>query len=106
VGKSIWESLWRVRHGRGIKKEEFKYGWQEESENIGVVGKAGQKEEERVEGVEYGEGKWKGARVFVASSTSGLAATLSLEEKERIWRELGEWVENRREERRVKEEGT
>jgi G:T/U-mismatch repair DNA glycosylase len=56
--------------------------------------------------VEYGEGKWKGARVFVASSTSGLAATLSLEEKERIWRELGEWVENRREETRVKEEGT
>ncbi|KAK0631747.1 uracil-DNA glycosylase-like protein [Immersiella caudata] len=104
VGKSIWESLWRVRHGRGIKKEEFRYGWQQESENIGVVGEKGQKEEEKVEGVEYGEGRWKGARVFVASSTSGLAATLSTVEKERIWRELGEWVENRREERKVKEE--
>ncbi|KAL1857485.1 uracil DNA N-glycosylase Thp1 [Diaporthe australafricana] len=92
VGKSIWESLWRVRHGKGIAKEEFKYGWQDEGENMGVgdVGEA-----ERLEGVEYREG-WKGARVFVSSSTSGLAATLSPAEKERIWRELGQWVEARR----------
>ncbi|KAK0657167.1 uracil-DNA glycosylase-like protein [Cercophora newfieldiana] len=104
VGKSIWESLWRVRHGRGIKSHEFKYGWQEETENIGVVGKEGQRVEERVEGVEYGDGGWKGARVFVASSTSGLAATLKLQEKERIWRELGEWVEKRREVRNAADE--
>lgn len=92
VGKSIWESVWRVRHGRGIAKHEFKYGWQDEGENmgVGVVGEA-----ERLEGVEYREG-WKGARVFVSSSTSGLAATLSPAEKERIWRELGQWVEARR----------
>jgi len=101
VGKSIWESLWRVRHGRGIKSGEFRYGWQEESENMGVVGAEGQREDEAEEGVEYGEGAWKGARVFVASSTSGLAATLKPPEKERIWRELGEWVEKRREERKA-----
>jgi len=87
VGKSIWESVWRVRKGRGIRKEEFKYGWQDEGENMGVV--------------EDGEGVvcWKGARVFVACSTSGLAATLSPKEKERIWRKLGEFVERRRNER-------
>ncbi|KUI62015.1 G/U mismatch-specific uracil DNA glycosylase [Cytospora mali] len=95
VGKSIWESVWRVRHGRAIAKGEFKYGWQDESENMGrgeVV------EDERQEGVEYGA-DWDGARVFVSSSTSGLAATLGPEEKERIWRELGSWVEMRRAER-------
>ena len=82
VGKSIWESIWRVRWGRAIRKEQFSYGWQAESENMGVV-----------------DGEWAGARVFVASSTSGLAATLLPAEKERIWRELGVWVEQRRNER-------
>lgn len=96
VGKSIWESIWRVRHGRKIKKEEFKYGWQDESEKMG--------------GMEVdGETVWRGARVFVATSTSGLAASLGPAEKERIWRELGVWVEQRRKEReqeklQVKEE--
>lgn len=92
VGKSIWESVWRVRHGRGIAKHEFRYGWQDDGENMGV-GKV--EEDERVDGVDYREG-WTGARVFVSSSTSGLAATLSPPEKERIWRELGQWVEARR----------
>lgn len=92
VGKSIWESVWRVRHGRAVGKDEFRYGWQDEEENMGV-GEVD--EDERVDGVEYREG-WKGARVFVSSSTSGLAATLSPAEKERIWRELGQWVEVRR----------
>jgi G:T/U-mismatch repair DNA glycosylase len=70
VGKSIWESIFRVRKGRGVKKEEFRYGWQDEN--------------------------WEGARVFVATSTSGLAAGMSRVEKERVWRELGVWVEERR----------
>ena len=82
VGKSIWESIWRVRRGRAIKKDQFRYGWQDEGENMGVI-----------------EGEWTGAKVFVASSTSGLAATLLPAEKERIWRELGDWVEQRRHER-------
>ncbi|MCJ1234952.1 hypothetical protein MMC14_002916 [Varicellaria rhodocarpa] len=81
VGKGIWESIWRVKHGKGIRKEEFRYGWQEE--NWGAV--------------EY----WEGARVFVATSTSGLAVGMRLDEKEAVWRELGEWVEKRREERRM-----
>ncbi|KKY39231.1 putative mismatch-specific thymine-dna glycosylate [Diaporthe ampelina] len=92
VGKSIWESVWRVRHGRAIAKDEFRYGWQDEGENIGV---GDVRDGEREEGVEYRDG-WRGARVFVSSSTSGLAATLSPAEKERIWSELGQWVEARR----------
>lgn len=95
VGKSIWESVWRVRHGKPIAKAEFKYGWQDEGENMGRGEMA---EGEREEGVEY-KVDWNGARVFVSSSTSGLAATLRPEEKERIWRELGSWVETRRAER-------
>jgi len=85
VGKSIWESLWRVRHGKKIKKEEFSYGWQDDTERMGVI--------------EDGDEQWAGSRVFVATSTSGLAATLPYAEKERIWRELGVWVEQRRTER-------
>ncbi|PYI11640.1 DNA glycosylase, partial [Aspergillus sclerotiicarbonarius CBS 121057] len=80
VGKSIWEAVWRVRRGRAIRKEEFRYGWQGEGENMG-----------KVEG-------WEGARVFVATTTSGLAAGMSIEEKRRVWEKLGRWVCLRREE--------
>ncbi|KAG7293213.1 hypothetical protein NEMBOFW57_003259 [Staphylotrichum longicolle] len=99
VGKSIWESVWRVRHGRAIKAGEFRYGWQEEGENMGVLRDGEeQREDEREEGVVYSP-DWKGARIFVATSTSGLAATLKPKEKEEIWRELGAWTEKRRAER-------
>ncbi|KAK3310253.1 uracil-DNA glycosylase-like protein [Chaetomium strumarium] len=99
VGKSIWESLWRVRHGRAIKASEFHYGWQDEGENMGVSKDGGVLgEDEKVDGVDYGA-DWKGARIFVATSTSGLAATLKPKEKEDIWKGLGEWVEKRRAER-------
>ncbi|KAG6062156.1 hypothetical protein E4U32_002638 [Claviceps aff. humidiphila group G2b] len=84
VGKSIWESIWRVRHGKGVRRHEFRYGWQDEGENMGVV-EEGQERE-----------PWGGARVFVAPSTSGLAATLAPKEKERLWGELGSWVKGRR----------
>jgi hypothetical protein len=43
--------------------------------------------------------EWKGARIFVATSTSGLAASLRPAEKEAIWKELGDWVVERRKER-------
>ncbi|KAF7122038.1 hypothetical protein CNMCM5793_009593 [Aspergillus hiratsukae] len=79
VGKSIWEAVWRVRKGRAIRKEEFRYGWQDEAENMG-----------RCEG-------WDGARVFVATTTSGLAAGMSIAEKQAVWNELGSWVVQRRE---------
>ncbi|EPQ61680.1 Bgt-2231 [Blumeria graminis f. sp. tritici] len=85
VGKSIWESIWRCRHGKSISKIEFKYGWQDETERLG--------------GVNDDNTSWSGARVFVACSTSGLAASLKPEEKESIWRELGIWVEERRRQR-------
>ncbi|KGO73386.1 DNA glycosylase, G/T mismatch [Penicillium italicum] len=81
VGKGIWEAVWRVRHGRGIRKEEFRYGWQVEAENMG-----------RCDG-------WAGAPVFVATTTSGLAAGMKPAEKEAVWAELGSWVVKRRGER-------
>ncbi|KAH6609318.1 G/T mismatch-specific thymine DNA glycosylase [Trichoderma cornu-damae] len=81
VGKSIWESIWRVRRGSPVGKA-FKYGWQDESENMGVI-----------------DGEWAGARMFVATSTSGLAASMSLAEKQAVWDQLGSWVKTRRAER-------
>ncbi|PTB40598.1 hypothetical protein M441DRAFT_58096 [Trichoderma asperellum CBS 433.97] len=86
VGKSIWESIWRVRHGSPVGKA-FKYGWQDESENMGVI-----------------KGEWAGAKVFVATSTSGLAASMSPAEKQAVWNQLGSWVKTRRAEREVEEE--
>ena len=86
VGKSIWESIWRVRHGKPVGKA-FKYGWQDESENFGII-----------------DGEWAGAKVFVASSTSGLAATLSPAQKQEIWGQLGSWVKMRRAEREAEAE--
>ncbi|KAI0014855.1 DNA glycosylase [Xylariomycetidae sp. FL0641] len=79
VGKGIWESLVRVWRGRRLARGEFAYGWQ--AERMGA-----------------GDG-WEGARVFVATSTSGLAASVRPEEKARIWKELGDWCVQRRKER-------
>jgi mismatch-specific thymine-DNA glycosylase len=88
VGKSIWESVWRVRHRQKIEKEEFRYGWQEQGENMGVV-----------------KGEWEGAKVFVATTTSGLAAGMKPHEKEEVWRGLGGWVKQKRKNRGIPDEG-
>ncbi|RYP03921.1 hypothetical protein DL764_004797 [Monosporascus ibericus] len=93
VGKSIWESIFRVRRGRPLAKGEFRYGWQDENERMGVV------EDDDAVAEDGQRGRWGGARVFVSSSTSGLAASLRPEEKERIWKELGDWCVQRRKER-------
>ncbi|KAL8691696.1 MAG: hypothetical protein Q9218_003133 [Villophora microphyllina] len=85
VGKSIWESIWRVRHRTNIKKDQFRYGWQDDTERMGVI----------VEGDE----QWPGARLFVTTTTSGLAAGMRPHEKEEIWKGLGDWVARRRAER-------
>jgi len=89
VGKSIWEAIWRYRHGRGIKKDEFKYGWQDDSERMGKI-----------------PGEWEGARMFVATSTSGLAAGMKMEQKVEIWKELGDWVQDRRKVRKEAEQSS
>lgn len=81
VGKSIWQAIWRWRYKREIKKDEFKYGWQDWKERMGR------------------DKDWAGAWVFVACATSGLNASLSPVEKEEIWRPFGEWVKKRRIER-------
>lgn len=92
VGKGIWEAIWRYRYGRAVKKTEFVYGWQDEQHNMGTSAEGT---------VEYDEnGKvWKGSKVFVTTSTSGLAASLKPAEKEAIWKPFGEWVQKRRDER-------
>jgi mismatch-specific thymine-DNA glycosylase len=96
VGKSIWEAVWKWKYGKAMKANEFKYGFQDAAENMGKSG-----------GLGGTETRWQGARVFVATSTSGLAASLSVQQKQEIWRQLGQWVEKRREKRKgVEGEGT
>jgi TDG/mug DNA glycosylase family protein len=124
VGKSIWESIFRVWRGRSLKKDEFAYGWQ--TERMGAVPPAADsaavkvgadvrnyfvktevlsdeesgREAEGQEKVDDDDnGPWEGARIFVATSTSGLAATVRPEEKKRIWKILGDWCVQRRKER-------
>ncbi|KAE8854441.1 hypothetical protein PTNB29_09797 [Pyrenophora teres f. teres] len=96
VGKGIWEAIWRYRHGKNPSKKDFKYGWQDEEHNMGKTpDDAGEELDEN--------GKvWKGSRVFVTTSTSGLAASLKPAEKEAIWKPFGEWVQRRRAERGFK----
>ncbi|KAI1326181.1 DNA glycosylase [Xylariaceae sp. FL0255] len=109
VGKSIWESIFRVRRGRNMNKSDgFTYGWQE-GERMGVIPSAddADDEEEVLIKEENGNGDdttanrepWEGSKIFVATSTSGLAATLRPEEKERIWKVLGDWCVQRRKQR-------
>lgn len=87
VGKGIWEAIWKYRYGRAMKKSEFRWGWQDDRENMGKDDAAAS------------SSGWQGSRVFVATSTSGLAASLRPAEKEAIWKPLGEWVSARRAER-------
>ena len=87
VGKGIWESIYRARHGEKVPKN-FKYGWQAEEERLG-----------KVEGGEDGE-DWAGARVFVAPSTSGLV-TIPQPVMQEHWKQLGDWVNERRRERGI-----
>lgn len=90
VGKGIWEAIWRYRYGTSIKKTQFAYGWQDAQHNMGKGPCPAGAE---------GKVAWPGARVFVATSTSGLAASLKLAEKEAIWKPFGQWVQQRRRER-------
>jgi mismatch-specific thymine-DNA glycosylase len=92
VGKGIWEAIWRYRYGRNMAKGEFKYGWQDEKDNMG----RSRDGEDEVDG--NGD-VWKGTKVFVTTSTSGLAASLKPAEKEAIWKPFGDWVQKRRDDR-------
>lgn len=93
VGKGIWESIWRYRYGKNMGKADFKYGWQDEKHNMG-------KSLDGAEDLDSNGEIWHGARVFVTTSTSGLAASLKPVEKEAIWRPFGDWVKQRRLERK------
>jgi TDG/mug DNA glycosylase family protein len=89
VGKSIWEAIYKHQKGKNLTKKDFSYGWQSEDHNLGRV----------LEGdSEFGE-PWAGAKVFVTTTTSGLAASLKPAEKEAIWKPLGDWMKQRRLER-------
>lgn len=92
VGKGIWEAIWRYRYGKNMAKKDFKYGWQDEEHNMG-------KSKDVQEEQDSDGNTWNGSRVFVTTSTSGLAASLKPAEKEAIWKPFGEWVQKRRAER-------
>jgi mismatch-specific thymine-DNA glycosylase len=95
VGKSIWEAIWQYNRGKKPSKAEFHYGWQDETHNMGKLPFEGEEASTQVDD----DDDWPGARVFVATSTSGLSASLKPAEKEAIWKPFGEWVQQRREER-------
>lgn len=96
VGKSIWENIWKYKNGKKPSRTEFKYGWQDEKHNMGLVEGGDLKADEGSE-----DDTWQGAKVFVATSTSGLSASLKPAEKEAIWKPFGDWVNERRSERKT-----
>ncbi|KAI1610088.1 TDG/mug DNA glycosylase [Exophiala viscosa] len=87
VGKGIWEAIWMVKKGqKRFKDLDFHWGWQDEDMQVGRTVDA------------EGEVIWAGSKTFVATSTSGLAATLRPPEKLAIWKPLGEWMTRKRHE--------
>jgi mismatch-specific thymine-DNA glycosylase len=93
VGKSVWEAIFRYKNGRPLRKtDNFEYGWQKDGQGryirLGAV-----------------KGEFEGARVFATTSTSGLAAGLSMDEKVAIWKVVGDWVNERRAARAETTEG-
>ncbi|KAL2395150.1 hypothetical protein ABEF93_000951 [Exophiala dermatitidis] len=91
VGKGIWEAIWMAKKGeKKFKDPDFHWGWQDEELQLGRT----------ID--DEGTVVWEGAKTFVTTSTSGLAATLTPAEKLAIWKPLGDWVTERRE--RVKDE--
>lgn len=84
VGKGIWEVIWKVKTGKKLTNNDFRWGWQDDHMWLG-----------RQDGTTSTE-SWEGARTFVTTSTSGLAASLRPQEKLEIWRPLGEWFTERR----------
>lgn len=99
VGKGIWEAVERVWKLRGRKVAPFKYGFRPERETMGSgMGAVALDMKAYVK-----RSDWAGARVFVATTTSGLAAGMNWAEKLAVWKELGDWVqEYRRNEVQVK----
>ncbi|KIY02469.1 uncharacterized protein Z520_02608 [Fonsecaea multimorphosa CBS 102226] len=86
VGKGIWEAIWMAKKGqKKFNDPDFHWGWQDEEMQLGRVW-------------EDGHLAWPGAKTFVATSTSGLAATLTPAEKLAIWRPLGDWMTAKRKE--------
>ena len=90
VGKGIWDTIYQVKTGKKLKKGEFEFGWQDEKLWLGR------------EISETGDVAWEGARTFVATSTSGLAASTLPAEKEAIWKTLGDWIVAKREAEKLK----
>ncbi len=92
VGKGIWDTMFQVKAGRKLKKGEFEFGWQDERLWLGR------------ETTGDGDVVWEGARTFVATSTSGLAASTLPAEKEAVWKILGDWIVAKRDADKVKVE--
>lgn len=92
VGKGIWDVIYKAKTGKPLKAPVFKYGWQDEELWLGRSFN------------DDGTLEWSGARTFVATTTSGLAAGMKPDEKLAIWTPLGEWVQERRDGKVKKEE--
>jgi thymine-DNA glycosylase len=86
VGKGIWEVIYKVKTGKELEKGQFHYGWQDEKLWLGQSNE------------QTGTEVWRGARTFVSSTTSGLAASTTPAEKLAIWKPLGDWIIGRRSE--------
>lgn len=86
VGKGIWDTIYKSKTGKTLPRREFSYGWQDENLWLGRA----------VD--QNGNLVWAGARTFVCTSTSGLAADTKPAEKLAIMSILGDWVKQRRKE--------
>lgn len=84
VGKGIWDVIFKAKTGKQLKTADFSYGWQDEELWLGRTTN------------DDGTTQWPGAKTFVSTTTSGLAAGMKPHEKLEVWKPLGDWVQERR----------
>lgn len=90
VGKGIWDTIYKVKTGKTLKANVFKYGWQDEELWLGRTVN------------ENGSLSSAGSRTYVTTTTSGLAAGMTPAQKLEIWKPLGDWFQDKRD---IKVEG-
>ncbi|KAJ3074528.1 hypothetical protein HDU98_011030 [Podochytrium sp. JEL0797] len=97
VGKDIWKIFHKEYFGVEMDEKSFEFGWQVlpvTKADVLIGNKAVKGDEESAEREDNGS-EWKGAKVFVSFSTSGLVS-FSPDFKRKVWAELGVFVNERR----------
>ncbi|ORY48223.1 DNA glycosylase [Rhizoclosmatium globosum] len=98
VGKDIWKVFHKKYFGCEMNEKGFEFGFQKMAATGADLLIGNKKSDGTDDDPEFANPDWKGARVFVSFSTSGLVS-FPPEFKKQVWTKLGAFVNERREAR-------